>query len=109
MRERYFGTSDDLEVVNEGSSKAAAAQAAVTQSKKAPPVKASLMEKLLEEKTRTALEEAQKQQRIVAQSYEERLKVIGDTMKSALEFIRDVAHGKAGRTEAQEYLRMMKL
>lgn len=112
MRERYFGTSDDFEVVdadNFASSKVAAAKAAVAQSKKAPPVKATLMEKLLEERTKEALEGAQKQQRIVVQSYEERLKIMGDALKSSAAFIREVAEGRAGRSEAQEYLRTIKL
>ena len=105
MIERYFGERDPLEIVDEKVQESPQA-AAIRQAKEIAkaPQKATLLERLLEERTKDAVEGAQQQVRQIAEAAEKKNKELKDKLELYQGVLQRIAESKMTPAEVQEFI-----
>jgi hypothetical protein len=105
MRERYFGERDPLEIVDEKVQESPQA-AAIRQAKqiaKAPQAP-TLLERLLEDRTKEAVEGAQRQVRQIAEAAEKKNKELLDKLELYQGVLQRIAEGRMTPVEVREFI-----
>lgn len=106
IKERYFGDRDPLEIVDDQPAQESPQAAAIRQAKQIAreTVKTTLMERLLEERTKQALEESRKQVRQIAEAAEGKVKELQENLELYQGVLQRIAEGKMTKDELREFI-----